>query len=341
MKSTLQVRTLPGQTFVLAVLILIVLLGAGEAAVRLLPDDTGPVIAAGSENPTFDAKIGLLDRLAAKEGGVDCIILGSSVVRNAFIPTLIEQDYHAQTGQAITCYNFGLPALTARSAHLVADLLVERYTPRLLVYGFTLRALATDAAQAGDVYDGIAETPWVAYTRGTFSVEGWLAAHSELYRHYLAFRNWPDADYYHWRLTFTDAPCDGYQPFFATRPFDPATIEPPEYFVDFTLAAAEWAALEGIVALRSDRTRVLLVEMPLPAFVLAMFEGGTPAYFAHFDAIAALAEPHGVPLWVTSSRDLIPDDGWAEDGLHVNDHGAQVFSRWFAETLAPSSLLPR
>ncbi|NDJ79099.1 MAG: hypothetical protein GYB65_22850 [Chloroflexi bacterium] len=331
--STLHLRFPLGQTLALALALVVVIAGMAEGAARLLLDGSDRPTAIGSENPTLDVKIGMLDRLDA-EGGVDCIFLGSSVVLNGLDPAAFAVAFRTQTGTDITCYNFGVPALTAQSAGLLAELLVERYEPRLLVYGFTLRAVGERSAQAAEVYDSIADTPWVAYQRGEANAQGWLVEHSTLLRHYLAYRNWPHDDYTTWRAQFTDAPPDGYEPFLVTRPFDPATIETPSYFRAYALSPAELDGLETILAL-SDGTQVLLVEMPLPLFVLEMFDGGAAGYDALLSGeIGDLAAAYDVPLWTTSALDLIPAVGWAEDAHHVNHRGAQLLSRWLAEQVA-------
>lgn len=331
--STLRLARIPGQTLVLAVLILALVLIGAELAARLVLDDSDRPTAIGSDVPALDVKIGALDRLDETRG-VDCLFVGSSVVLNGLDPAAVEAAYAARTGEAITCYNVGVPALTARAAAVVAEVLVERYHPHVLVYGFTLRAVAAGTSQADDVYDDLLATPWIAYRRGDASLEGWLVDHSTLLRHYLAYRNWPSWQYPNWRRTFTDSSPTGYVPFFRTRPLDPAAIQTPSYFQHYALDPAEMAGLAEIVALDGN-TRVVLLEMPLPDFVLALFDGGAAGYRAIVEGeIGALAEAHAVPLWQTSPLALVPLEGWAEDAHHVNHQGAQLVSAWLGERLA-------
>jgi len=316
-----------GQTLGLAVVILALLAGMFEGAVRLLVDESDLPVAIGSANPTLDIKIGVLDRLARESGGVDCIFLGSSVVNNGVIPASFAAAYRDQTGEDITCYNFGVPALTASTAGVLAEVLVERYRPRLLVYGFTVRALAEQASEAQRVYDDIVNTPWVRAQRGAFDVLGWLVEHSQAFRHYLAYRNWMRHDFDHELRRFKDAPPDGYISFMGTRAFDPNAVHVPDYFTQFAMSDRELAGLERIFNL-NHHTAVLAVEMPLPDFVIAGFEGGAAAHRAVFDELAELAAGYDVLLWQASPQNLIPGDGWAEDGLHVNDQGAEILSAW-------------
>jgi hypothetical protein len=327
---TLHIRLPLGQTFALALLILALVTLVGEAFARVVLPHTDLPTAIGSQNPTFDQKIGMLDRLADEAGGVDCIFLGSSVVLNGLDPAAFSAAYAAQTGQAITCYNFGVPALTARTAGVLAEFLVERYQPGLLVYGFTLRALAADVPQADEVYSGIVETPWFEYKRGSVNVRGWLVEHSTAYRYYLALRNWITPLFTNELRQHIHAPDDGYEPFHSFYKLDPARVHVPDYFARYTTAPDAWAGLEKIVALHGD-TQVLLLDMPLPDFLRAQFDGGADAYQAVVDEVGAYAQARGVTLLSTNPLDLIPGDDWAEDGQHVNHQGAQILSRWVGE----------
>lgn len=331
--STLSLSFLPGQTFALALCILGLIAGASEAAARLWLDGSSVPVAVGSANTTFDQKIGLLDDLAAREGGVDCILLGSSVVLNSLDPALIAEGYTAQTGQPLACFNFGIPALTARTGGPIAELLVERYRPRLLVYGLTLRAVAEGASESGRIYGDITGTPWVRYERGAFSVTGWLTAHSSAFRHYLAYRNWMKHEFANRLSEHKRAPRSGYAPFVSTRPLDPATINTPPYFDPFTFSPEELAGLDRVLALHGQ-TQVVLVDMPLPQFFREQFAGGAGAYARYIDELGARAAAGGVPLWQTNPLDMIPGDGWAQDGQHVNATGARILSRWLGERLA-------
>lgn len=328
--STLHLTFPFGQTFALAVLILALIVGVAEAVARLPLVKTRVPMAVGSHNPTFDVKIGELDRLVDEQGPVDCIFLGSSVVLNGINPALFEPAYREQTGYSIACYNFGVVALTTQTAGSMAEVLVSRYHPSLLIYGFTLRELAAGVAQGETVHKDIMYTPWMKYQTGSFNVQGWLVEHLAAYRHYLALRDWPS---FRFRSPISSGYLplsNGYHPFLETRTFDPATFNTPSYFADYQIGPDEWAGLEQIAALHPD-PQVLLIELPLPGFVIDRFDGGAAGYRRVLDRVGDYAATQDVMLWTTSDLNLIPDDGWAEDMHHTNDAGAAVFSRWLGE----------
>lgn len=330
---TLQLRFPCGQTLVLAVLIVALVVIAAEGIAHLPFVSERLPTAVGSRSRVFDINIGLMDQLAENKGGIDCIYLGSSVVLNGINPAVVSAAYQAQTGQELVCYNFGVLAATADTNAELAELLVKRYQPRLLVFGFTLRALAAAVTQGETVYHDIVDSPWMAYQRGEPNLNGWLIDHLRVYRNYLALRNWMQPTFSNDLYDLIHAPEDGYHPFFATHPLDLAVVQPPFYFTDFVLDPVNWDGLQRIVALQGQ-TQVLLLEMPVPDFMLGSFEDGPEGYQRMFEAFRQEFEPGGVPLWTTSPLNLITFDGWAEDALHLNDSGAAVFSAWLGEQLA-------
>lgn len=324
---TIQLRFPTGQTLALALLILALIGAAAELGARVLLDRADTPAALGSANPALDVKMGMVDRLDR----VDCIFLGSSVVYHGLDPAVFEPAYRDQTGQAFTCYNFGVPAMTARAAGVLAEVLVERYHPRLLIYGFTLRAMAEGSADAALIYRDITRTPWIAYRRGELNPLGWLVDHSAALRYYLAYRNWARVDFSLQVNMYTRAPANGYQSYIGARETaDLSAIQAPDYFAHFVLSPVEFDGLAQIVALQG-RTAVLLVEMPLPDPVIDQFDGGVAAHRAIFGDFARYAQAHGATFISANHQGLIPDEGWAEDGLHVNRAGAQILSAWLGQ----------
>jgi hypothetical protein len=329
--STLQISFPFGQTLLLTALILALLAGGLEALARLTWVDNHVPTAVGSTNRYFDRKIGELDYRSAHAGGVDCIFLGSSLVNSGIDPTIFQAAYREQTGRDIVCYNFGVPGLTMTPAAKLSDLLMKRYHPRLLVYGFTLRALATDPAHRPDeLFSGesIFNTPWVRYRRGSLNLEGWLVDHLTFDRRYLALRDWPLYEFGNPIRDLSSQLLTGFMPF----TFVPESFIAPEWLKTFTVAPSAWTGLEQIVAL-GEKTPLLLVEMPLSGQTLDAFKGGKTNYISILDQIDAYASEHGLPLWLTIQLHLIPDNGWAGDADHMNRTGAAVFSRWLGEQI--------
>jgi hypothetical protein len=318
---TLRIARPFGQTLLIASLICALLIGAAEILARLIWADSYIPTAIGSRNLYFDTKIGELDFLVKHEGRIDCLFIGSSVVNSGIVPVRFENAYRAQTGQRVRCYNFAIPGVTASGAARLADLLVERYRPRLLIYGLTLRAFSAEMAQTGGA-GSIFSADWTRYRRGDWNLHGWIIDHSRAYRRYLALRDWPKPDFANPAGERDVARRRGFVPFGAG-----ALFFPPDYLFDYEIAPSEWAALHQIMALQSV-TQVVLVEMPLPDQTLDVFEGGPANYRRYMNEIAAAAEESSVPFWTTFGLNIVPDDGWAGDTHHMNFNGASAFSDW-------------
>src|SRR5579871_563893 len=100
-----------------------------------------PPLSQDSNDQDFEYKILGLDALVQKQGPIDCIFIGSSMVHRGINPEVFSDAYKAQTGKDIHCYNFGLLGATESSLSPVAKILLERYKPKLLVYGVTPASL--------------------------------------------------------------------------------------------------------------------------------------------------------------------------------------------------------
>ena len=270
-------------------------------------------------------KFGELDYLVARHGAVDCIFLGSSVVRVGIDPVQFGNAYRAQTGEDLTCYNFGIDGIQAASAADLAEILIVRYHPRLLIYGFMLRDLA-DAPDFGRARGAVAHTPWIRYQRGHFNIDGWMVEHFTTYRYFLALREWPSARFNSPITDLDDPPRLGYAPFTKRT----SVFVPYDYLLDYHFSPAEWVGFERLVALR-DQTQLLFVELPSPDHTLAVFGGGPENYFRLMDEAGDYATAHAVPMWMTTRLNLIPAEGWVGDSHHLHRVGAEVFSAWLGE----------
>src|SRR5215470_5938684 len=87
----------------------------------------------GTGLPQLEFGLARLDRLAADDP-LDCLFLGSSVVAAGVDPASFAAAYTRVSGRSIRCFSAGVPALPAAAAGRIADLLVDRYHPALLVY---------------------------------------------------------------------------------------------------------------------------------------------------------------------------------------------------------------
>lgn len=348
--TTLRVKRPSGVTPALALLFLVVLLAAGELLARLEPFQShmaAPRL--GSPHRQFEIQMHRLETLYQREGRVDCIFLGNSMVWRGFDPHAFALAYQAQRGQALRCFNFGVDAMPAAGAGILAEILIADYHPRLLIYGTDAR----DYAVLREDRDAtvLLDTPWMQYRSGRFTVEGFLLEHSYLYRYRELLQRLLRFDYSQWRPEPNRSPSAryGFGPvskvgsFVQTIP-DPQDPRPPiqYYFTvlsDYQMLPENLAGLEQIVALNEADVdvAVVVVEMPVPETYMHFFANGQEDYRRFIEQVGDVAAEHGVPFWQTTPLNLIPTNGWV-DYSHLNSRGAGRFSTWLGEQLGGAAV---
>lgn len=139
----------------------------------------------------LDAQFAALDSLRREKGDIECIFFGSSIVQFGIDVKIFTQAYEAQTGEAITCFNFGTWWLTASSMKPIAQILIKQYQPKLFVLGIAPHDVQLNPQTEGAlaVEKKLPSTAWVAYRTGKFSVKGWLLDQSASYRYYYTLRD--------------------------------------------------------------------------------------------------------------------------------------------------------
>jgi hypothetical protein len=288
-------------------------------------------------------KLALLESSIEQWGTLDCLVLGSSAVDLGFDPAAFSSSFEELTGQPLHCFNFGMEGMPMAGTAAMAQVLVEDYGPRLLI----VLTDARDFAVKRNEEDAIAvlETAWVQDRLGKFSLQGWFVEHSYLFRYRKILARIA-------RLDLRDiggAPLNyEISPNGQTRV---ATIGvnldgPPAIhddgfivkyltgiFSNYQLQSENLAGLETVIALQHERGRdVVLVEMPMPAGYFSFFGNGQADYDRFIETVHNTSKMAGVPLVPSMPLNELPEDGWV-DYLHLNESGAEVFSRWLAKRI--------
>jgi len=113
--DTSGVKSWFGRTFWLTLILLFLIGGLGKWIARLeifQAPLTPPRM--GSRHYQLGHKLALLDRLVERNGPVDCIMLGSSIVDTGFDPAAFESGYREITVRVIRCFSFGIDTAPAR-----------------------------------------------------------------------------------------------------------------------------------------------------------------------------------------------------------------------------------
>jgi hypothetical protein len=338
--DTLGVKGWFGRTFWLTLILLFLIGGIGEWIARLeifqvhlTPSKMG------SRHYQLGHKLALLDAEVKKNGPIDCIMVGSSMVDVGFDPNVFQKGYQEIAGRDIRCFNFGIDSSSVASSAALVKILIEDYHPRLLIFGTDPRDYAIPGIEPGPAV--ILDTSWVKYRLGSFSLEGWLLDHSYLfrYRQHLSRLMRFNFEGTLWSATQLDLPIlpNGYTPLstistYINEPPDPldTSYEVTYYkniYSSYHVLDENLAAMEAIMDYNGLETEVIIVEMPVSDGLYYFFGNGEADYDRFVARVSELASLHQIPFWRTEPQDSIPDDGWS-DYSHLNTRGAEILSAW-------------
>lgn len=334
--ATLRLTRPYGRTLLLAALILLVLAGLVETLSRVGAIQAHlPAPSLGSGHQNFDLKLARLEVFIKKEGGVDCILLGSSTVNYDLVPSIMRKTFRHGTGKDIRVFNFGLAGLSNPATVALMKILVDRFHPRLIILGIFPGEENFGRATG----ERLMSNPWVNQKLGRPSFNGWLLDHSLAYRYFMRFCVWlkqPEFSRSIRRLERQTAP-DGYTKSTRAMPNiddPPDPVQEREYFVRYGHFQVAPSHLEAVDNLLRFKTKVELVvlEVPIHSTFMAFFGHGKSDYDLAVAETRKRALREEVPFW-SASQVRIPSEGWWNRN-HLNLAGAQVLSRWLGERLA-------
>lgn len=296
----------------------------------------------GSRHRQFEIQVARLDKLVREGTPIDCIFLGNSMVWLDIDPLIVNEIFNENTGQKIHCFNFGVSALPASSAGQIATMLIDKYHPKILVYGIFARDYAVPAS-AEDAYV-ISETPWLKYRNGEFNLVGWLYDKSSIFQYKghirdLLYRHYPEDVL----VQKNDPPYEAYglDPKYDIRldvrnspDFESDhNRDPVKWLTNFQIQTENLNGLQTIVSHSNKDVHVIILEMPFYENALEFFGNGEQDYNNYIQQVDAIASTGDVPFWRLSEQPhLAPEVWW--DYLHLNLKGASLFSQWLGDKLA-------
>lgn len=336
--STLHLSYPFGQTFVLALGILILMVGGLEAVSRL--DAVAahlPVPSVGSSRPGFEASVDFLDVAYDRHGPIDCIFMGSSLVQRSINPEMFQSAYQDQTGQEIRCFNFALSGFVPSDTSDFAEFLIRRYHPRLLVYGLAARDFSPRIEQRRN--SDPVDLAWMKYERGEFSTEGWLIEHFQSYRYYLMVDDWMSPKFTtQFKQRSRDeqlaTTSDGFQP--RTEVFEvPADVQTIRATTGLgsKLSARTVDRVESFIRLQPQfpGTALEVVEVPVHP-ILFTYLIDQDRYHTLMTSLEDIARSQGVFFLSSTSLPPLPPEAWGDE-IHMNSTGAEIYSTWLGEQL--------
>lgn len=305
---------------------------------------TGPRI--GGRHGQMENQFARLEKLVKEGEQIDCIFLGNSMVWLGINPLVVDEVFQSRTGQEIHCFTFGVSALPASSAGLIASVLVEKYHPKLLIYGTFARDYAIPAkAEDATV---VSKTPWLQYQNGEFNFEGWLYTHSYLFKYKDHVRSLLLLNFEEVIPQYKGLPLYreyGFEPKLNIRidVLEPPDLEeavnrdPRRWLYHYEILEENIEGLRQVMRQSEHGVEVIVIEMPLHDTALDFFLNGKQDYEKYIHQVDEITALSKTPFWRTKDQPEIPKEGWW-DYFHLNIHGAQPFSEWLANELSEAYL---
>ena len=305
---------------------------------------TGPRI--GSRHHQFEIQLGRLEKLVREGEPIDCIFLGNSMVWLGVNPLVVDQSFKNITGQEIHCFNFGVSALPASSAGQIAPVLIEKYHPKVLIYG----TFARDYAIPADVEDAyvVSDTPWLKYQNGQFNLEGWLYAHSRVFQYKGHVHDFLFINYLEDVFVPRDAPdyrAYGLDPKYDIRvdvrvspDFESMqNRDPVKWLSHYEIRPENLEGLRQIVQQSNNDVQVIVIEMPFYETGLEFFSNGEQGYKIYVQQVASITASNQTSFWRLEDQPALSPENWW-DYFHLNLPGADLFSAWLGNKLADTYL---
>lgn len=285
-----------------------------------------PPESVGAGHLQMDKKITLLNAMVRREGGVDCIFMGSSMMVRGVDPEVFRSAYLERTGKRIRCFNFGLAGVAETGSAPLAEILIGMYHPGLLILGTSPGNL--DDVVGAELSEKLLSNPWVRYRLGHFNLDGALIDRSAAFRHFIG-RNYlpglkdPVRQLLQGRGIMTD-----YGFAVIDKSQRPNTLRNQRKLAQLKISSRQLAALERFLRLNS-RVEILALEMPVSQEFIQAFDRNRSGvtYQQALDVIARIAGKCNVPFWLTTPRQIVPAEVWI-DTHHLKLSGAEIFSRW-------------
>ena len=330
-----------------AILFVAVCIGAEWFARTPFVQQYAPYQAYGTNHTQLEIQLTYLENFTAEYGAPDCFIFGSSQAFREVDTDAFVAAYEKESGEKLTCYNFGITGSQVSTTAILNKILVQKYRPRLVVIGTSF--LDYTEGRELQIDERFKENDWLQYQVGHFSINGWLLEHSYAWRFitlvsYAAPLNMNFTEVlreaHKWDGEIAES---GYAlSIVRIDPFTPVDTgfvkNMKSEFGSYGVSERNLAALEAIIAdSQAVGARVMVAEMIYHPELLDLkdYKGDSRLdrkkvlSFQRLinTRIAKIAERHEIVFLPFDPNVPIPDDSWY-DLYHLNRRGAKFFSDW-------------
>ncbi|MEK6256270.1 MAG: hypothetical protein N2C13_02990, partial [Chloroflexota bacterium] len=170
-----------GKTLILSIVFMIIIGVLMELGARSkIAQRIAPVQAYGTNHVQFEVQYQILQEYVENHGAPECIIMGNSMAHRSMNPEIISERIIEKTGSNLECFNFSIVGANIAITATIAEILIERYHPKLLIVGTSFMDYTERRETRKD--DRFLKNPWLLYLLGDESWEGWLLNNSYAFR---------------------------------------------------------------------------------------------------------------------------------------------------------------
>jgi hypothetical protein len=335
-------------SLLIGIVLFVLLLGAAELLTRReTPSGRLNVRSVGIYHSQFEIKWFKLQDYVRRNGGVDVLLIGNSMVNTGIDPKVLAREYEKLTGESLRIFNFGVEGLTVAPDSDLVKVLVEQYHPGSIVFVTEMRDYT---AQNGlEVEQQLLSNEWLnARISGKYTLRSWFEQYSTALQKLLVIRNWSRYDFLDNFLMsirrYGDTSAQGYEADRNTGenidvppdPNDPKEKENFALFSNYSMDAGRLADLEAILAYANPEHTVFVTELPIYPTYFVYF-GGEAVHAQYLAKLESVVQQHGGVFLPPVSWELIPMEDRV-DHHHLNYLGAPLYSELLAQQLADACL---
>ena len=328
-------------------LIFMIFLSISEISARIwLAEHPESRRSLGMRNALFEMKWFQIQEYVENNGGLDMIILGSSLAHSGVDPDAMEKIIYERTGINLRIYNFGLDGVTLPTIMNIGRLLVAQYQPEIL--------LIINEPRDFDIENGILEqilfqsSPWITYQNDQFSPIGWLINSSVALQLYLPIRNWM-AESFNTQMEehefrFNSLWDTGYEAnnginLISERsinPFRPGEKYLMVMFDRYEIDQGRLQSLNAFLAeMESENVQVIIAEWPFPSSIFNQ-QGSHDTFQLFTGTISEIGDSLNIDVINPLPENAI-QIGSRSDRYHFNRSGAYIYSQYLASQISELS----
>ncbi|MBI1280991.1 MAG: hypothetical protein GC179_22895 [Anaerolineaceae bacterium] len=264
------------------------------------------------------------------------VFTGSSMIHTGLSPHIFDDQVKAVSGKTVNSVDISVwGGVITSQREMIQNLIIPNH-PQVIIYGIEMRALLP-AAQEPDAegMEDFHNKPLGYAVSRQSGIERdvllWLMRYSNLFRYRDNIREWLTAKREINFLGYSPDAVDdrGHYRDVAIFPRDPVLIK--GYFTPFSVSDDTRQTMSAIGATcKQSGVQCILLNMPIHETAFQYITGEDVALYN------GVLREAGLPVWdfnTEQCRRLLGDQSYF-DIIHLNEAGAEIFSKWVADVYA-------